>query len=621
MQRWHHYLEPCRQSRRHTTVIIVDAVPRWVQTDVPGRERAEPIEWWACTLREKSGGLAVGRPIRHTTLGEWWDWLGCALARSGGSARIFSNRCSLVWPLCGLWETIESGAVVLDADRGRDWRRNDRAVKAAKAHALAPDGTLSGGLLRDWECRGEGLVVLEDPPNILSGRLGAKGPKLVWVDVRNYGAEMPQEVRHGRDRLAWIATWYERTTDLLCRHGLSGWGNTAASMALNYYRAEFLTPGMLIHNRADVLPLEERAYIGGRCEAFRLGPLPGPIYHVDHRSMYPAICAEERLPVRLRCHASARQTERLGRTWCLDECIADVTVSTDTPIFPFERDGRMLFPTGTFRTVLCGRELNAAAAGGYVRAWHDLAIYDLDHPLRDYARALYTVRCEAESMRHPGVTSTIKAILNCLPGKFGQRLKRWTLVPDLAWTEPYDEWYGAGPDGQTCRFRAIGYRVWREEQCGPAPHANIALAAFVTMYGRVRLLSAIVAAGWENVHYVDTDSLFLSETGMNRLRSRGLIQPRSLGGLELRHVYDSVEIRGLKHYVAGDRLVCAGLPRGTIDGDPAQGSYMLLPWLGSAIAERRRPTAERHKVLYAPRRSYQHGRVLPDGSIQPIKIG
>lgn len=59
------------------------------------------------------------------------------------------------------------------------------------------------------------------------------------------------------------------------------------------------------------------------------------------------------------------------------------------------------------------------------------------------------------------------------------------------------------------------------------------LASFITAAARTRMSRAIhVCGGLKNVWYMDTDSLFVNEEGMDRLKNSGLVDDTKMGHLK-----------------------------------------------------------------------------------------
>ena len=258
---------------------------------------------------------------------------------SGDSAEHFwfdldsiCSRCERVWivsadardvaSMLGLWDALADGRAQLSGtDR---YSRGDAAGKS--------------------ESGGNGYVVLEAPPTIISFTYDGSATKYTWLDPANYGADgvarsmlrsygvlpgygpagdapmvatkIPDLVCSG------ICDWIGSYLSLVRRLRLGGPAHTAASQAQQAFRTAFMPSRMVIHDSDVALDLERDALYGGRCEArfigdLYAGPVPtlnvsterprlnyrdnlGAIYHLDVNSLYPSVAASLPVPTCLR---------------------------------------------------------------------------------------------------------------------------------------------------------------------------------------------------------------------------------------------------------------------------------------------------------------------------------
>ena len=137
---------------------------------------------------------------------------------------------------------------------------------------------------------------------------------------------------------------------------------TAAQLGWAHARSGYLAGELFVNADPESRRLERFAYHGGRCEAFRLGEIPGTTYSLDVRACYATICLDERLPCQqleeYRAGCAAEQIDTAGP----DHWIADVIVQTDEADYPLRWHGSPIFPVGQFRTALPWPELRHALA-------------------------------------------------------------------------------------------------------------------------------------------------------------------------------------------------------------------------------------------------------------------
>ena len=90
-----------------------------------------------------------------------------------------------------------------------------------------------------------------------------------------------------------------------------------------------------------------------------------------------------------------------------------------------------------------------------------------------------------------------------------------------------------------------------------------AISAHVTAYARMMLLSYIEQAGWNNVFYTDTDSLFVNYAGYQNLLPE--IDSKVLGKLKVEDISKTdTEIRGCKDYTFNHQIKTKGVAKTSI---------------------------------------------------------
>jgi hypothetical protein len=596
--RYEHYMYRAKGGKWPTQVICVAVESTTEVIQGTRLARRETLTGWqAIVLRRQNGEYGVHRIGRGRTEEAFWQLARFATARPGVTW-IFSHQCARCWALLGLWQGVERGDVQVT---GSDYRSG-------------PHGHRSTRLGR------EGYLVLEDPPLIARLRVRDCPGWIQWVDTRNYGVEIGSGVPCGTNQARELAEWFVDMARAAKTYSLGSLQATAGSQALHGFRTSYLKDTIYVHCQQQVLGLEERSYHGGRCEAYRLGACPVPVWHVDFRSLYPSICSNTDLPVRLRGYVDDPARDDQLRAAREGDCIADVTVQTDEPAYPYKRGDDVLFPVGRFRTTLCGPELVDAVSHARVVTWHALARYAMAPALAAYAATLYRPRCQAEVEVNTALGAYAKRLLVCLPGKLGQRERNWEWTGEESETEPYWSEYRQSADGSWTRYRSIAWHIQREVVDGFRADSVPAIASWITSAGRMRLLGAIRIAGWDQVYYCDTDSLFVSQAGMERLLAANWIQTSALGYLQIKEGPATLRIYGQKHYDMDGRLTCAGLPRGVLSdaGDGEHYWYTEAP--AGALYHGHRPEAVSTLGTYARAEPYRHGVVGTDGIITPYRL-
>lgn len=640
--RYQHFLSPARGDKMPRAIVAVDCeTDGLVQADGENMRRIRLTRWHAWSMLLESGRPGKSRYSSGYNADGFWDSLRWLLDR-GGVTWIISYQCSKQWALLNAWERIENGYLSICGKDGRGGAGSEVPMPELR-HGFSPggegqgaradsivsgvsqSGTDTAGRMGEHaggvrKVGGSGYLVLEDPPNVMHARVAGTTGTIHWVDSRNYGVACDEQEYEGEIRSRHLHEFADGMVRTLRERCLGGLRDTAGSQAMASFRRKHLSHAILCHTHKDALRLEQEGYYGGRCEAFRVGRTRGPIYHYDFSSLYPSVCRDYLLPIRLRHWTDRDAALVVGQQTDLLSCVASVTVETERADYPCRRNGLVIWPVGRYRTCLFGPELDHAHMAGRVVAWHSIAVYDVEPALRGFALECDAIRVASKEAGNRELAQWAKRLGVSLPGKFGQRDKRWVTVlcdPPFGY---YDEWYASNTDGNPERWRTIA-GVTQYEHCGGwGPDAVPGIAGFVTSAGRMRLLHAMATAGREYVLYCDTDSLFITEQGRWNLVNAGLLGTQGMGFLRCEDVYEQCEFRGIKDYTADGKHVCAGLPRGsgdpTLDGE----TYWWRPWIGVATHTKRRPSADQVLRTYSRTQPYRHGTVLADGTVKPIRI-
>src|SRR5205807_1547071 len=117
----------------------------------------------------------------------------------------------------------------------------------------------------------------------------------------------------------------------------------------------------------------------------------------------------------------------------IEECIADVEISTSQANYPFRQSNHCVYPVGRFWTTLCGPELLHAYSRNRIIRFGRWARYSLSCLFGDYVRCLWDMRCRYKDRGDAVKANLCKWLLNSLAGKFGQRSRRWEKDTEVDW--------------------------------------------------------------------------------------------------------------------------------------------------------------------------------------------
>ena len=636
------YLRKAAGGKWPQTIVTVAVNGETMNTPGFANVREERFDsWCGDVLVRNNNNYDVVHSEAGGTVEGFWSALRYAVENSGLLWCVSFNACR-VWNLLKFWEKLENEDIDLFKERNQDSvqrvRGNDCDVSESDERSRKVGAGSVYGMLA--ECYG--FLVAENPPNIARFRLAGLSRWVMWVDLRNYGVECIDDREPARTVVTCLSTAVQSISATLHTAKLGSLKTTAASQAMHGFRCSYYTGSILIHDDQTAIGIEGDSYHGGRCETRFVGVCRENLWHIDYRSLYPSVCRDCLLPEGIkRVYVSGQCGESLSESDC-QSSIAEVDIETDEPAYPYRRtSGKpatqpgnaavgphirdyygkdIIYPVGHFRTTLAGPELLDAYLKSRIRRLHQRVSYRMAYTLRDYAIALDQARTRAEQVGDIVSQELIKRLMVGLPGKFAQSLQMWKYVPDAAAFAPYCEWFGADLDGKPATYRTIAWNTFMKVYKRWSSLAVPQIAAWITSAGRMKLLEAIRCAGWENVRYYDTDSLFVTEEGYDRLNKNGFIAVGEMGKLQVKDVDSCGEFRGIKQYTFAGRHVNAAIPKGFCYTDSRNGYAWHTASAAEQIRKGERPGCHAVLINMNQVKEYTHGTIWPDGRVTSPEI-
>lgn len=532
-----------------------------------------------------------------------------------------------------LWfETMDLGALW-------DWiegRTGSRKRTVLVAHNLAYDLRIMDAFhqlpRRGWELTG---IRLADRQAWCSWRRDGKSlvcaDSLSWfpVSLEKLGAliEIPKcplpdwedddEAWFARCRVdvAILAEGWRRTMAWLFDHDLGNWRPTGAGQSWTAYRHRFMDFPLLVHESDDARLAERVACWGGRCEAWRHGKLRGgPFIEWDFRAAYASIGAECDVPIKLHGELDIRDEKLMARATRRCAVLAEVEVTTDVPVVPARGEHGILWPVGTFTTTLWDNEIHLAEANGaqvrITRAWW----YRKEPALRRFCEFCLDLLDPTNVEVDPVVRLVVKHWSRALVGRTAARWSQWkqwgrSPLSDVDLSTLLDI-----NSGERTELLQLGHQLFRRESLAENPDAMVAILSWVSAQARVRLWGVMAAAGFENLAYVDTDSVLVNQAGHQRLREA------AISGLAVKSAWASVEVRGPRQIVLDGRLRAAGIPLSAVREGDDRWAGEVWTGLGTSLG-----AGEADRVTIIPRvftvKGVDHRREhLPKGRTGPIMV-
>ena len=416
-----------------------------------------------------------------------------------------------------------------------------------------------------------------------------------------------------------VKTAIARLLATLERDNLGSFRPTGPALAFNIFRHRFMKHTIRPHHIAGVANLERTAYVGGYTMPFSLFYRNGePLYKLDVNSMYPAVMSKHSYPTTL-----ARRLGRLTlaelQAWLKTNLvIARVTVKTEEPYYPYRAGGHVVYPTGTFSTVLCSRGLEFALARREAISCAWALVYKGEPIFQAFVAALYRRKARAGERSDRAGLLFYKMLLNGLYGKFGQRATETKALGDCDPNLFYSEQEWIVDRHQWANITYAGGAVRMSVDAGETRNSFPAVAAHVTEDARLRLFSLVLKAGRENVLYCDTDSLIVNATGLGNLKT--LISARRLGYLKVEKAGDTFVSMGKKDYLFGGERVLKGFKNPANDfffQAQVQEQFSSLP---GALAMGQREAVYVKQVLRTHEPHMLGVRIGSDLSVNPMRL-
>lgn len=511
----------------------------------------------------------------------------------------------------------------------------------------------------------ESGVLLESGSTAAVVAWSQQGAKIVATDIRNY-IDVPARVLGDYVKLDWPAVPDEDAPDRDWEHvserqatiiyrciteivdwwvgsGMGTFGLTAGQCSMSAYKSTINGTVIETPDDQECRDLERAAYFGGRLECLWVGkkqgnryiPHPrclktpdlfhkapgGTLHLVDASSFYGYIHANHPVPIRLTHRGNGMTTDEARQLFTRETFLASVLINCNAERFPTRVSERTIYAAGRFATCLVGAELSRAASTASivgVGEWHN---YLCVPAMERVCTELYADRSKAMGRTHPATATFIKVLIAALHGKWSQRQLRWEVCPDEPCLQEWGTWSNySNKRKKLCNYRAIGASVQVESDGGDANHCFPAIAAFTTAAGRETLRLWEKVAGERNVLYLNTDSMIVTDNGLERLKWAGLMDDTAIGGLKLKASSPDIEIRGQGCFSFAGKLWMSGINRSDSEMIFGTVSSQQVGGLSQVIANHGKPAVRVITHELSPGWYFDPTRTDDDGWISPMVL-
>lgn len=415
-------------------------------------------------------------------------------------------------------------------------------------------------------------------------------------------------------RQAWNL-WYAyiQTNDL------GNFQNTIGSQAMSAFRHRFMEHDIVIHTNKQATELERDSYHGGRVECFHIGPYTkGTVYNLDINSMYPFIMSTQPVPTKLLKYYESISIGDFEELRTRFGYIADVTLDIKKPVLPVVHEGRLIFPVGRVSGAFTKPELEPALKESSVLEVRRCSAYREEVVFLQFVKFFYASRLAFKEEGNSQFAYFSKLLLNSLYGKFGQRISEYSAI---GFNASLPDGSGTTLDlrkGKEVKYRRLDGITEIETGTREAYNAFPAIASYITGAARAYLARLFELAGWDNVLYCDTDSVFVNEEGYRRVVNE--IDAKELGKLKVEGESQDVTILGPKRYRFGNRERSKGIRK---DAFVVGENLYLQEQFQSFAGSIRSGLTDRVRIHTITKRLsdlYTKGNVGPDGTVTPFQL-
>ena len=587
-----HYIKPNKRSELPSEAIWFDTESIQVKIKPCGVKHVLDFGWAVYCRRTRDYKWTSGEWFRITSAKDFISWL-IVQHRKKTTLYLFCHNTNFDVPVLDLFRLMGETEYTLES-----------AIIDAPPTICTWQGP-------------HGKIILLDTLNFWRQSLKAIGE---WVSLPKL--DMPDNMRDTqladtycrRDcaiiRKACIDWW--RTLGV---EDMGGFARTIAGQSMRTWRHKYMHHQVLIDADEQALLLARDGYYGGRNECFFIGAISRVQHILDVNALYPHVMREHDYPTHLIGHQDSTTIGELQHWLDNHAVMARVYIMNGDGQLPCRRNGRLLFPRGSFWTVLSTPELKYAIERDLIATISECSVYRQAPIFYDYVSDLHPKLRQARAAGHAVSAKMFKMLLTNLYGKFGQNgvvYESAGHTDDLsacAWIDLDME------TGQQTRYRQLGGLVQCQVREQESRESHPAIAAHVTAYGRSVLRAGMQLAGRGHYTYCDTDSLMVDLTGLRAMHQ--VIHPSELGLWKDQDIAHSAHIWGPKDYRFGLDRKIKGVREKAIWMGPRKVLQDQWSGLRGLIAAGRLDTPTTKPITKQLGRTYHKGTVLDSGWIEP----
>ena len=514
-----------------------------------------------------------------------------------------------------------------------------------KLYVFAHNFDFDWQVLQGWEMppkiiKGDYMFTIFDSSNFIINFRTANKCSLVFLSTTNYFKTSlrnigellglnKMDVDFNESSKEYLKEYCKRDTeivleivkyylDFLKRYDLGNFKYTAAGQSFTAYRHRFMPYKIYIHSNPEVVQLERESYRGGRNECFFIGRIEGEtVYKLDINSMYPYVMKTYEYPTKLIKHFKNVPTQRLYDFMKHYLVIARVKVKLNKPCIG-KKETKLIFPIGTFETVLCSPEIELVKRHGCILEVKEVALYEKAPIFKDFIEFFYNMRLKHKQEGNEIMQFFDKLLMNSLYGKFGEKIELFEPV-GLTERGHYEIQKVYDMDNKKWIYRKIiNGRIYQKVGYQEGWDSFVAIASFVTSYARCYLWELIETANINNVYYCDTDSLFVDKEGYENLKE--YLDNKELGKLKLEDETEFLEIRNCKDYTFNTEVKRKGIRKDA--KQIGENEFIQVQFVKNKgnLSDYKEDGAIVKTITKELKGTYDKGVLLPNGKVIPIRL-
>ena len=288
---------------------------------------------------------------------------------------------------------------------------------------------------------------------------------------------------------------------------------TQASLSMTYFR-RYYQPYDIEYN--EHVKAYWNSYFGGRTEVFKIGNTHAVVY--DIKSSYPNAMVRIKFPNPKYLRGVFGISPQVFKQYLKNsEGCASVKIThkkLSIGFLPYRKDGKLIFPVGTFEGTWNFNELRFALENDAIEILEvKEMVYApaMESPFIKYIEDQFDKRAKAQSALE---VEWRKIFMNCLYGKFAQKInEEWIYIHSM--TNQYNEIKEAISNKTFIKILPFNeerddcFLVVKSKISKNISYSIPSFASYITSYGRIELLKQLIKWKDHRPVYCDTDSIFL----------------------------------------------------------------------------------------------------------------